>query len=106
MNTNNSVQNVGFFTLDEEQGRYLKINGRGEYFRYTDMKGGWTMKETKTYLKDQKKEPIFDKILEYKTYWIQHIDKIKKRQALQTIKNYKPRRLRNRRRFLKRRLKD
>jgi hypothetical protein len=52
MNTNNSVQNVGFFTLDEEQGRYLKINGRGEYFRYTDMKGGWTMKETKTYLKD------------------------------------------------------
>jgi hypothetical protein len=63
----------------------------------------WTDYETNTQItKELKITPIFDKLLEYKRNWIQHVNMMSHNRLTRVMKHYSPTGRRNYSRLLKR----
>jgi len=89
-----------------------RINWNSTFQDYVEMKymrriSGytWTDYETNAQIaKELKIAPIFDKLLEYKRSWIQHVNRMPQNRLPRVMKYYSPTGRRNHGRPLKRRL--
>jgi hypothetical protein len=73
--------------------------------KYTRRTAGYFWTDYKTNLqiaKELKITPIFDKLLEYKSNWIQHVNRMPRNRLLRIMKHYSPTGRRNHGRPLKR----